>query len=87
MTCTHCGAVFNGTKCEYCGTDYNPKVQYGSFSTDNRTFGTLTVNGVDYEVYLSEMTCHNIHSSERDYMGNLRTILTATKRVFKFIEK
>lgn len=57
--CVNCGAPLHGSKCEYCGTEYNSNGITASFYDDNWC-GTLEIGGNTYRVYLSHMEAQHI---------------------------
>lgn len=54
--CANCGTPLVGCKCKHCGAEYGDSGVHASFMEDD-VFGTLTVGGVEYDVYLESVTC------------------------------
>lgn len=54
--CANCGSPLVGGKCKRCGAEHDGSGVQASFMEDD-VFGTLKVGGVEYDVYLAEVTC------------------------------
>lgn len=83
--CVNCGAPLHGSKCEYCGTEYNGNNITADFSKDS-VFGTLTISGVTYRVYLSETEINNSIESGRGIDGKLIKPIMHRTHKFTLIE-
>lgn len=78
--CVNCGAPLSGSKCQYCGTEYNGSTVYADFSEDDWT-GTLSVGGKEYPVYISEINVDFDAIEGRRMDG---TLLDLGLRIHKF---
>ena len=84
--CVNCGAPLHGSKCEYCGTEYNGNNISADFSSDS-AFGTLTVSGVMYQVYLSETEISCSCESGRSADGRLIKPIMHRTHKFTLVER
>ena len=82
--CVNCGAPIAGSKCQYCGTEYNGGAIKADFSPGDFT-GTLTVGGQSYQVYIASMEANLVggantgrYASGRLYIDHGRLLHTFT---------
>ncbi len=68
----NCGAPLVGGKCKRCGAEYGDSGVHASFMEDE-VFGTLKVGGVEYPVYLAEVTLERAFHASTLYAGALFT--------------
>lgn len=88
MKCVNCGAEVVGSVCEYCGSHYEGNRITATFDSD-KSFGTLTIDGNTYEVYISEIQYEHLFpiGFPRDVNGRLTPIRVKQKRKFTLIER
>lgn len=72
--CKNCGGIVEGSKCKYCGTEYEEM-------PDNGYEGYLLLGGEKIHGYVAETRCHDILPD-----GIFRDRTHPSKREFKFIE-
>ena len=85
--CVNCGAPLSGSKCTYCGTEYNDRGVVCTLSEEDCT-GTLCVGGKEYQGYLGNMEGHLIAgpNTGRDLSGRLHIDRGKLKHKFTLIE-
>lgn len=84
--CVNCGAPIDRklNKCPYCGTPYD----YSGFNANlENAFGTISIAGKEYQVYLGECEVNTINMEcGRGIDGRLRRDKIVSKRKFTLIE-
>lgn len=80
--CPNCGAVLKGTICEYCGTD----LTNGFEANFSKYRGTITIDGKEYNVYMSDSIVSHINEPYRDMNGALHRGEPVIKHKFTLIE-
>lgn len=84
--CVNCGAPIDRKlkKCPYCGTPYDCSGFNASFEN---AFGTISIAGKEYQVYLGECEVNTINMEcGRGIGGRLRRDKIVSKRKFTLIE-
>lgn len=84
--CINCGAILSGSKCEYCGTEYNNSGISAGFEKDDY-FGIMKIGDEEIQVYIGSMEANLVcGDSYRDSSGALHRDKPMMKRKFTLIE-
>lgn len=84
--CVNCGAVLNGVKCEYCGTDYSNGKVHADFSQHD-CVGKMKLGDKEIDVYIGHMEGNVVgRNAYRDEIGNLHIEEPRILRKFTVIE-
>lgn len=84
--CVNCGAILHGSKCEYCGTEYNNGVIAVNFQNSDHT-GVLKIGNEEITVYIANIKSRMTElETWCDCNGVLRREIPKTKREFTLIE-
>lgn len=84
--CVNCGAILHGSKCEYCGTEYNNSGISASFEKNDYS-GIMNIGNEEIQVYIASMEASPICGvTYRDSSGVLHRDTPKMKRKFTVIE-
>lgn len=84
--CINCGAILHGSKCEYCGTEYDNTAIVANFNNSDYG-GTLRIGNEEIRVYIDNMESHIIDIEPyMDCDGYLHRSRLKMKRKFTLIE-
>lgn len=83
--CINCGAQLTGTKCDYCGTEYDTDSN-GNVGIKGKMINDyiveLEIDGENVRLYVSDIETHTIDVSTLEDKKNI----TQTKRKITLIE-
>lgn len=83
--CINCGAQLTGTKCDYCGTEYDTDSN-GNVGIKGKMINDyiveLEIDGENVRLYVSDIETHTIYVSTLEDKKNI----TQTKRKITLIE-
>lgn len=83
--CVNCGAILHGSKCEYCGTEYNNNGFQVNFA-ENDYIGVAKLGNQEFNVYIDSMEFRQDSDSWRDVNGFLHRNVQNPKRKFTLVE-
>ena len=88
MNCVKCGAPLHGLVCEYCGCEYDNNKRLKVNLDNNWCYGTLIVNGEEFDVYLTHMEMVSVDTPEsgRTLDGKMHKVVLRTTRKFTLVE-
>lgn len=84
--CINCGAPLCGSKCNYCGAEYDGDKIKAEFDRADAQ-GVLRVGDKEYKVYIGRMEAESAwHNVGRDINGRIRREDVVLKHKFTLIE-
>ena len=87
MNCVNCGAPLQGTKCHYCGTEYNNEGHISASFDASDSTGIVNLWGKTYQCYVSKMEAVGISlGAGRDMSGRMIRDDVVYKHKFTLVE-